>query len=682
MHFKHLPTKRALLFKKWSRKAFAVYNTLHKEIKIGVLSVSAFLTLGMQQTSAQTDTIRTNDKVDLEEVVVSADATPELQSEVARVVTVITKDEIQASPVNSIADLLEFALNVDVRQRGVNGVQSDVSIRGGSYDQVMVLLNGVNISDPQTGHNMMNLPIDLNQVDRIEVLQGAGARHLGANAFSGAINIITGSANMNKIQLYGSAGEYGFFEGNLSIAFHNSATHHQIAAGEKGSDGYISNTDFKKKNIYYHGGLDLDFGSFEWQAGYTDNGFGANSFYTPVYPDQYEEVKTSVASLKFTTGTKLKLSPVVYYRNSRDRFELFRDKPDVYPYNFHKSDVYGARVNTTYYSNVGKTSLGAEIRNENSLSNTLGNTPDTVKVPGYDAFYYKSYQRTNYSVFAEHQFRTGPLFVTAAVMAFGSDAWNNKFSFYPGLDISYELLNGFRIKGSVNRSLRMPTFTDLFYNGPTNLGNPDLKPETAWSYEGGFKYHKNGIASHITAFYRQGTNLIDWVQLPGNEKYTTTNYTQVNTFGIETATRLNIAQMTGSNWFVKRMGVSYSYLNSDKVEQNYDSKYVLDYLKHKFTLTLNHSIVSHLFAEWNASWQDRAGTYQKYLGKDAEGNVMYQTTSYDPFWLVSAKVYWQHEWLKLFVEASNIFDAQYMDVANVIQPGRWVKAGAVFNISY
>ncbi|MFB6318910.1 TonB-dependent receptor plug domain-containing protein [Saccharicrinis sp. FJH54] len=683
MHLKHLPTRRVLLFKKWSRKTFAVYNTLHKEIKIGVLSVSAFATLGAQQTAAQTDTIRTNDKVDLEEVVVSADATPELQSEVARVVTVITKDEIQASPVNSIADLLEFALNVDVRQRGVNGVQSDISIRGGSYDQVMVLLNGVNISDPQTGHNMMNLPVDLSQVDRIEVLQGAGARHLGANAFSGAINIITGSSENNKIQLSGSAGEYGFYDGNLSIAFHNSLTHHQISAGLTGSSGYIENTDFKRQNIYYNGGLDLDFGSFVWQAGYTDNGFGANSFYTPVYPDQYEAVKTNIASLGFTTGTRFKVSPTVYVRNSRDRFELFRDKPATYPYNFHKSNVYGSRINTTYYWALGKTSLGAEIRNENSLSNTLGNIPDTVKVNGYDAFYYKSYTRTNYSAYAEHQFSSGPLFMTAAVMAFGSTSLNSGISFYPGLDISYELLDGFRVKGSVNRSLRMPTFTDLFYNGPTNVGNPDLKPETAWSYEGGFKFHKKGIASHITAFYRQGTNLIDWVQLPDNEKYTTTNYTQLNTFGIETSTRLDITKMRDAACFIRRVGVSYSYLNSDKVEQDYDSRYALDYLKHKFTVTLNHSVVSKIFAEWNASWQDRAGTYQKYLGRDPEtSDLLYQTTPYAPFWMVSGKVYWENDRLKLFAEASNIFDVKYMDVANVVQPGRWVKAGVVFRINY
>lgn len=682
MQFKHLQNKRVLLFKKWSRKTFAVYNSLHKEIKIGVLSISAFATLGTQQTAAQTETIRTNDKVDLDEVVVSADATPELQSEVARVVTVITKEEIQASPVNSIADLLEFALNVDMRQRGVNGVQSDVSIRGGSFDQVMVLLNGINVSDPQTGHNIMNLPVNLNQVERIEVLQGAGARHLGANAFSGAINVITRTSK-NNIKLSGTAGQYGFFDANLGGTFHDDVTYHNIAFGFKKSDGYIQNTDFRKYNFYYSGGLNLDFGTFDWQAGYTDNGFGANSFYTSVYPNQYENVKTSVFSLKYTTGSTFKVTPAIYYRKSCDRFELFRDQPGVYPYNFHKSDVYGAKLNSTYYSDMGKTSLGVELRSEHSLSNTLGNSPDTVKVPGYDAYYLTSYQRMNYSVFGEHQYSAGPLFVTAAVMAFGSDALNTGISFYPGLDVSYELMNGFRLKGSVNRSLRIPTFTDLFYNGPTNVGNPNLKPETAWSYEGGIKFNNNGVSSHITAFYRQGRDLIDWVQLPENEKYTTTNYTQLNTFGLETATRLDVRKLSDDNFFIKRAGVSYAYLNSDKVEQAYDSRYALDYLKHKFTFTLNHAILADVFAEWNVSWQDRTGTYQKFMGRDPETeDLMYETKAYDPFWMVSAKLYYEQNWFNVFVEASNLFDVHYMDVANVAQPGRWIKAGAKFNISY
>lgn len=670
--------EKLLCFTKWSRKAYAVFNTLHKEVKIGVLSLSAVSILGFQNVNAQSTEVYLNEKVDLDELVVSADVTPELQSEIARVVTVVTKEEIQASPVNSITDLLEFALNVDVRQRGNHGVQSDVSIRGGSFDQVMVLLNGVNITDPQTGHNIMNIPIDLSAVDRIEVLQGSGARHLGANAFSGAINIITNAKSENSLNATLSGGEFGFYNGSLSASYNSNAMRHFVSLGAKGSDGYIDNTDFNKKSIFYQGGLNLDLGSFEWQAGYVDNAFGANSFYTAKYPDQFEQVKTTFASAKFTSGKTFKVSPSVYYRGGNDRFELFRDGADIFPFNFHKSNVYGAKLNTTYYSDFGKSSFGAEVRNENSLSNTLGNTPDTVKVKGYDAYYFKSFQRTNYSFFAEHQFKTNRLFVTAGIMGFGSSAIGNDISFYPGLDVSYELFDGFRIKSSVNRSLRMPTFTDLFYNGPTNVGNPNLKPETSWSYEGGFKYYKNGISSHITAFYRKGSNLIDWVQLPDKEKYTTTNYTKLNTLGLEMATRIDFGKLLSKPTIIRRVQLSYAYIENDKVEQDFDSKYALDYLKHKFTANLNHAIAWNIYADWNVSWQDRAGNYQKFMAS----NVPYVATSYDPFWLVSTKVYWQKSNYKVFVEASNLFDTEYLDVADVNQPGRWFRAGVVLNLNY
>ena len=675
MYFKN-HQKQLLHFKKWSRKSYAVFNTLHREVKIGVLSLAAFTTLGAHHVVAQNVTEETNREVDLDEVVISAEAAPELQSEIARVVTIIRKDEIQASPVNSVADLLEFALNIDVRQRGTNGVQSDISIRGGSFDQVMVLLNGMNISDPQTGHNLINLLINLNSIDRIEILNGPGSRHLGANAYSGAINIITNSKeNLIKAQAVG--GEHEFFNGSLSLGFNNNITSHFISAGTKSSDGYINNTDFDKNNIFYQGSLSLNFGEFEWQGGITENAFGANSFYTPVYPNQFEEVRTSVAGIKFTTGNKFKVSPSFYYRGGNDRFELFRAQPDVFPYNFHQSKVYGGKLNATWYNTVGKTSFGLELRNENSLSTNLGNTPDSVAVKGYDAFYKTSYGRINYSAFAEQNLRFAGFSFTIGLMAFSSDVLD-EVGLYPGLDASYEIFDGLRFKAAANRSLRMPTFTDLFYAGPSNIGNPDLKPETAWTYEGGLKYHSEDVSSHITMFYRQGSNLIDWVKPAGSdEKYTTTNYTTLNTLGLET-----FVKYQPNKRYLKRVSLSYAYLNSDKLQQDFDSRYALDYLKHNLSLTYNHTVFSSISAEWNLLWQDRAGSYSKYLGKDDEGVLIYETTEYNPFWLCNVKVYWQNKYGQVFAEASNLFNTTYIDVANVPQPGRWIKGGVVLEIKY
>jgi vitamin B12 transporter len=680
---RHLVNKNQLVFRKWSRKGFAVFNSLHREVKIGVLCVTAFTSLGVFKTVAQNDTAVVFEKVGLDEVVVSADVVPQLQSEVGRVVTVITKDEIQAAPVASISDLLEFALNVDVRQRGSHGVQADISIRGGTFDQVLVLLNGVNISDPQTGHNILNLPIDLHAVEKIEILQGAGARHLGTNAFSGAINIITNVDKPNSLNVAVSGGDFGFYRGNMGVSFSNSVQNHYVSAGVKGSDGYIPNTDFSTQNLFYQGGLKLTSAKFDWQFGFTDNAFGANSFYTAKYPNQYEQVKTTFASVGFTTGTRFKIAPTLYYRGGNDRFELFRDNAALFPFNFHKTDVLGGKINNTYTWAGGRTSVGVEVRNESVRSTTLGNTPDTVKVPGYDVSYLKKYSRTNYSFFAQHTYRMNRFYLSAGFMAFSSSAPGYSPDIYPGADVSYELLDGLRVKASVNRTMRMPTFTDLFYNGPSNLGNPDLKPEKALSYETGLKLNKPGIASEATLYYRRGSDIIDWVRYSQTDKYVTTNYAKVNSRGAEFTTHIDPGALLGEPVFVQRISVNYAYNQLDTVAQDGDSKYALDYLRHKFAVSLVHKVAGTLFMDWHLTGQDRAGSYLSYMGKNSEtGADVWQTVDFEPVWLLNARLFWQLPKSTFFVEASNLLNTTYMDIADVRQPGRWVRAGVTVNLTY
>jgi len=134
-----------------------------------------------------------------------------LYSEMGRIVTVLDKQDIQRSAVQSIDQLLDYVAGVDIRQRGVNTTQADISIRGGSFDQVLVLLNGINITDPQTGHFNLDLPINISDVNRIEILQGSASRVLGPNAFSGAINIITDSYDSKKLNAEFTGGSYNTF---------------------------------------------------------------------------------------------------------------------------------------------------------------------------------------------------------------------------------------------------------------------------------------------------------------------------------------------------------------------------------------------------------------------------------------------------------------------------------------
>src|SRR5690606_26206287 len=123
-----------------------------------------------------------------------------------RDITILDQAIIASLPVKSVNELLYYVAGLDVRQRGPWGTQADIRIDGGTFDQTLVLLNGVKITDPQTGHNMMNIPVSLNTINRIEVLKGAAARVYGINALNGAINIITKQSAENTLNAHLYAG--------------------------------------------------------------------------------------------------------------------------------------------------------------------------------------------------------------------------------------------------------------------------------------------------------------------------------------------------------------------------------------------------------------------------------------------------------------------------------------------
>ena len=318
-------------FKRWGRKAYSLFNAIKLPVRIGVLLAVYTTVAEPELVFAQTDSSKVSMKYDLDEVEVSAQRAPAMYSQVARIVSVINRDEIEAAPVQSIQELLEYALSVDVRQRGVHGVQADISVRGGSFDQTLILLNGINISDPQTGHHALDLPVSLKNIQRIEILEGPAARVFGPNAFSGAINIITNAEGKTNIKVDFAGGQYKLADLNLSGNLSSKNWDQFVAFNRISSDGYIDNTDFKTWNAFYQTKLDTKPGTIQFQVGHTNKAFGANSFYTANYPNQFEETKTNFASLKFETGEKIHLIPSIYWRRHQDRFELFRSEPSTWP---------------------------------------------------------------------------------------------------------------------------------------------------------------------------------------------------------------------------------------------------------------------------------------------------------------------------------------------------------------
>jgi iron complex outermembrane receptor protein len=252
-----------------------------------------------------------------------------------------------------------------------------------------------------------------------------------------------------------------------------------------------------------------------------------------------------------------------------------------------------------------------------------------------------------------------------------------KWNLYPGANMSWNFSKIARWYASVNKSLRMPTFTDLYYSSPTNVGNPDLKPEEATVLESGIKLEQKGLTGHVSLFHRWGKNMIDWVRQPDETVWHAENLTKINTDGVEFAARINPKELFGKKTFIHSIDVSYAWMNQNKQSGIYASRYVLDYMKNKLDIGISHAIWNHVGANWQFSYQDRNGAYTRWTGTSYGEEV-----SYKPFWLADARLYWKRKGTNIYMGISNLLDKTYYDFGNLAQPGRWIRFGIIRQIDF
>ncbi len=673
-------------FRLWSRKRYAVFNSLHRVIRIYTLCLAYSIIVMPAKMQAQDpgDSLKIvkdypDDSLEvrhftMEGVVVTASRTPIEAQKATRIVTVIPKSDIARAPVQSLNDLLRNIPGVDIRQRGPLGTQADISIRGGTFDQTLILLNGVNITDPQTGHHNLNLPVDIESIERIEILNGPAAKSFGPNAFSGAVNIITGNSNPNNIRASLLLGQNGLSKASAGISNTTGRLEQFISLSRMASAGYIENTDFSNSTIFYQAKYNLKSGIIDLQTGYGTKTFGANSFYSLKYPDQFESVKTDFVSIKFQNRAAIRIVPVVYVRRNRDRFELKRDDESI-PFNHHRTTTAGLNLSVWMVHRFGRTSLGADLRNEHILSNVLGNPLSRpVQVRGFEnTFYLKSYNRFNTSLYAEQTISVRKFMASVGIMAHRNPEISG-LRLYPGMDLGYRLNDHLKIFSSVNKTLRMPTFTDMFYTSPVQQGNSHLKPEEAVTFEAGFKYSSAVVKGEINAFHRRGYNLIDWVKDPTPDSliWRTANHANISFAGVEASLSLTPSAQIPNGLF-QSLRLSYSYLRADSAQDDMLSRYALDYLRQQVNLSVDLRIVSRLYNSTTVTWRDRNGAWP-----DSGGEVV----SYDPFWLSDTRFSWKEQNFTVYIEASNVFNSRYFDFGGLIQPGIWIRGGMVMNLEY
>ena len=613
----------------------------------------AFVLLGAEILCAQS--VMSADSLDLPEAVVVAGRPPIARQSIGHTFDVLTREDLSQLPISSTAEALAFVSGLDVRARGPRGVQADLSIRGGTFDQTVVLVNGVRLSDPQTGHHVMNIPVPLENIERIEVLKGPGARLYGQNAFAGAINIVTRVPATESTEIRGVIGENGLggFGVSLSLpkgAFRQNLSFQRDFAEDYEVDGEDrSNTDWSIQNIFYQSELKAGASTYGFMAGLSERAFGANGYYAGLTSNEYEEVQTSFVALthqkELRNGT---FSQRLNWRRNQDEYIFIRENPSIFR-NLHISHVVSWDGFRSIENKLGRLGIGAELQGVTLRSNRLG-----------------AHERFVGNVVAEQQFDFGDLRVTPGLtFNYISDAGARLL---PGLDIAYTPSPTLTFYGNAGMTYRVPTYTDFFYAGPlsgfTAQGNPDLVAERAYAFELGVTKQAGPFELNAAVWQREAIDLIDYVrESPTDSIWQPLNFSEATFRGVELKVE---ARNLLRGYLTVRANYAYidASLPSEGGENDFISRYALDNLRHQVNVAATVRI---------APWMTATATF-RHADRVLEPEAGRPDVDYAIFDLRAD--FRSREKLSLFVEATNVTDEVYAQVSDVPQPGRWVRGGA------
>ena len=572
----------------------------------------------------------------LDEVVVTETKINMPFSKKYRSIEIISESEIKDSGAQNIIDLLQQYTGLDIRRRGAGGVQADLYIRGGGFDQTLLLVDGMKMDDSQTGHHTLNMLLPVELIKRIEIIKGPAARIFGQNAFNGAINIITKSARKTlnsqlNISLTNISG--GSFD-NLSSSVTASLSNNEYSAlinyAQDKSDGYRYNTDYKTDNLFIKSNLSRSNPHTTIIASLSNRKFGANGFYaSPEAIDQYEETQTSLVGF-YSTYKKgnLVIKPKVYWRRNQDEYIYIRNNPSIYR-NLHKTNKIALQTDFNYFSKLGKTSFGIDLSNISITSNNLGD-----------------HSRFTTSVYIDHTIR---LLKEKLILSPGlSISYFSDLSFhsFPGFDVGFDFSESFSVYGNFGKTYRIPTYTDLYYKDRTTSGNSELEPENATNSEFGFKFNSDKIVFKTAIFNRKSKNIIDYVKQNEDDLWQATNIGLLKTNGIESDILIKLSRNINFKF-------GYAYINDDNYVSNIKfSRYSLNSLKHnfisrvslKYSKKLNHNIV------FRYSERSDLTNYR----------IVDTNISYKPF----------SNNAEFYLNLNNIFDQYYWETNLVPMPGK------------
>jgi iron complex outermembrane receptor protein len=547
---------------------------------------------------------------------------------VTRTVSVLTRDELAQLPVRSIADALRLLPSVDVRARGVRGMQADFSLRGAGFGQVLVLVDGVRLNDAQSGHHNGDIPVPLDAIERIEVLHGPGSSLFGADAFGGTINVITRRAT-DRASGTIEVGSFGLLAGRANVGASRGSVRQVLSASVDRSSGFMFERGFRNAGVSSRTAIGNHSDLF---ASFLSKDFGANGFYGNAPSHEWTNQTLVAAHHRFDPRAGWQLGGDVSYRTHGDRFLFNVRTPGLFE-NFHRTHATrGALKASRAFGQGTVVTVGAEAGADWIRSTNLGDHT-TKRVSGFGEWRRAFGPRTQLDASLRVDRYT----------EFGS-AWS------PAAGIGWWPSSAVRLRASAGRAFRVPTFTERYYQDPANFARPEVGPETAWAGETGADlFLADGWSLGATLFARQDHDVIDWLRPDATVRWRTYNIRDVDTLGVELTARKTLAG--GS--FVQ---VGYSSLDLDAAAVTQLSKYVLDYAPHSLAAAAAIPLPGAIRLAPRLEYKRRT-----------------RSTGVSDYTVLDLRVSKGFGAYEIHVDGTNLFDASYQEVLGVQMPGAAVS---------
>ncbi len=478
-----------------------------------------------------------------------------------RAVQVISRGELDRIPARTVSQVLSWALGAELGMR--SPAQADLSLRGSGFEQVLVLVDGVRMSDPQTGHFDLDLTVPMDRIERIEILRGPASAVYGGDAVGGVVNVITRESRDWSVRVEG--GSWGSVVTGLQGGAPTPGGGTVSLSGEwNRSDGHRAGIDHE----IFQGRLDLSLpladGRFKFEVGEGKRDFGADDFYAP-YPS-FETTRTRTASARWSNapGSRIRVEPGISWRSHDDDFILVRADPSIYRNQHTSSQMTGEVVVRGDWGETLGWAAGAEVGRDALESNALGDRDEDRS-----------------ALFGEVLIGdTGPIVLSAGLRLDRHARWGSFVS--PSLSAAFTASPSTRFRASFGRAFRGPTWTERHYVDPAHRAREDLEPERSSAIEAGVEVTPSrSLTLSASLFRRVSEDLIDWARpsVPGGEGlWETRNVTRAEFRGVEGEARFEIGDRNQLTF-----GASFLSVDAEDAAE-FESKYALRPLADHFLI--------------------------------------------------------------------------------------------------